>query len=81
MILTFGDVITVEERVRILGLLEGAKFVDGRTTAGAAAALVKHNEQIARDIPAYAEITAIVLGALRRNEPSVPPCNRSRCTP
>ncbi len=68
MILTFGDVITAEERLRILALLEAAEFVDGRATAGAAAAQVKHNEQLARDTRAYAEITAIVLGALRRSE-------------
>ena len=68
MILTFGDVITAEERLRILGLLQDAKFVDGRTTAGSAAARVKHNEQLARDTPAYRDITEIVLGALRRSE-------------
>lgn len=68
MILTFGDVLTVEEQIRSLGLLEGAQFVDGRTTAGAAAARVKHNEQLANGTPAYREITDIVLGALRRND-------------
>lgn len=68
MILTFGDVITVEERLRILDLLCGTTFVDGRITAGSAAALVKHNEQLARDTPAYGEITEIMLAALRRNE-------------
>lgn len=68
MILTFADVITVEEQQRIIGLLETAPFVDGRTTAGAAAAQVKNNEQLSRDAPAYREITDIVLNALRRND-------------
>lgn len=68
MILTFADVISVEEHTKILRLLEGATFVDGRTTAGRAAAQVKQNEQVARDTPAYREITDIVLGALRRND-------------
>jgi len=68
MILTFGDVITVDEQARILGLLASARFVDGRSTAGAAAAQVKQNEQMARDTAEYREITEVVLGALRRNE-------------
>lgn len=68
MILTFADVITVEEQRKILTLIEQAPFVDGRTTAGAAAAKVKNNEQLSRDAPAYREITDIVLGALRRND-------------
>lgn len=68
MILTFGDVITVEEQQKILALLANASFVDGRTTAGGAAARVKKNEQLAKDAPAYKEITDIVLDALRRND-------------
>src|SRR6185503_19640227 len=53
---------------KILALIEPAPFVDGRTTAGAAAAQVKSNEQLSRDAPAYREITDIVLAALRRND-------------
>jgi len=68
MILTFADVITAEEQQKILAMLEGAPFVDGRTTAGVAAAQVKNNEQLSRDAPAYREITDIVLNALRRND-------------
>jgi PKHD-type hydroxylase len=68
MILTFADVITVDEQHRILALLENATFVDGRTTAGGAAAKVKKNEQLATKAPAYREITDIVLDALRRND-------------
>jgi PKHD-type hydroxylase len=68
MILTFADVITLEEQRKILTMLDSAPFVDGRTTAGSAAAKVKNNEQLSREAPAYREITDIVLAALRRNE-------------
>lgn len=69
MILTFADVITEAERNQILALLEGAEFVDGRQTAGKAAAQVKNNRQLARDSPAYGQITELMLAALRRNPP------------
>ena len=52
MILTFVDVITVDEQKRILALLEQAQFVDGRASAGVAAASVRKNEQLSRDTPA-----------------------------
>jgi PKHD-type hydroxylase len=68
MILTFADVITVDEQRKILALLENAPFVDGRKTAGQAAAQVKNNEQLSSASPAYREITDIVLAALRRND-------------
>lgn len=68
MILTFADVITVDEQKRILALLEQAQFADGRATAGAAAASVKKNEQLSRDTPAYREIVELTLAALRRNQ-------------
>jgi PKHD-type hydroxylase len=68
MILTFADVITVDEQRQILAMLDSAPFVDGRTTAGSAAAKVKSNEQLSRDAPAYRQITEIVLAALRRND-------------
>ena len=68
MILTFADVITVDEQKRILALLEEAQFVDGRATAGVAAASVKKNEQLSRDTPAYREIVELTLAALRRNQ-------------
>jgi PKHD-type hydroxylase len=68
MILTFADVITVDEQRKILAMLESAAFVDGRKTAGQAAAQVKNNEQLSPASPAYREITDIVLAALRRND-------------
>lgn len=68
MILTFADVVTVDEQKRMLALLEQAEFVDGRKTAGPAAASVKKNEQLSRETPAYREIVEITLAALRRNQ-------------
>ena len=45
MILTFSDIITEEEHKTILEKLEGAEFVDGKRTAGWAAAKVKNNDK------------------------------------
>jgi PKHD-type hydroxylase len=68
MILTFADVITLDEQRKVLAMLDAAPFVDGRATAGPVAGTVKNNEQLSCDVPAYRGITDIVLAALRRNE-------------
>lgn len=68
MILTFADVINPQEHRAILDLVATAEFVDGRQTAGAHLATRKNNQQIQRDAPQVAAISAIVLGALRRHD-------------
>ena len=68
MILTFADVITPKEQRAILDQIDGAQFIDGRQTAGANLAARKNNQQIQRDAPQVAAISAIVLGALRRHD-------------
>ncbi|WP_338661633.1 Fe2+-dependent dioxygenase [Pararoseomonas sp. SCSIO 73927] len=47
--------------------LDGARFADGRATAGRDARLVKHNEQVGRDDADGAEMGERVSEALRRN--------------
>ena len=68
MILTFPDVITLEEQSAILAHIAAAEFVDGRQTAGPLLAGRKHNEQIERGGAELEHITGILLGALRRHE-------------
>ena len=67
MILTFPDVISVDEQRAILAEIAAAEFVSGRETAGAGLAAKKNNEQIKRDSPQLIAIGAIMLGALKRN--------------
>jgi PKHD-type hydroxylase len=67
MILTFHDVITPDEHRAMLDRIARSDFVDGRETATAGAASVKHNEQLARGSEALQAIGGILLEALRRN--------------
>lgn len=67
MILTFPEVVSVDEQRAIVAQIAAADFVPGRETAGAALAASKHNEQISRDSPGVAAIGAILLAALRRH--------------
>ena len=68
MIFCIADVLTADELATVRALADKGIFVDGRTTAGAAAAAAKHNEQLACDDDARAEIERIVAGALNRND-------------
>jgi PKHD-type hydroxylase len=45
MQIVIGDVLSADEIRIVLAALDGARFEDGRATAGFAARLVKHNEQ------------------------------------
>ena len=67
MILTFPDVINVDEQRAILAEIAAAEFVPGRETAGAGLAERKNNEQIPRDSPYLKTIGVILLEALKRN--------------
>ena len=68
MILSFADVVNEEEHGKLLGLAARATFVDGRETAGARLAPHKRNEQISRQAPEMAEVTRILLEALKRSD-------------
>ena len=67
MLVTIPDVLTKEELAYIRQVLEGTPWVDGRTTAGDQAGLVKNNLQVPVDSEAARELSQIVMRALGRN--------------
>jgi PKHD-type hydroxylase len=67
LLLTLPDVLLKEELTTIRGLLKQAQWIDGRNTAGAQAAQVKNNQQLAEQDPLLANIRGIVLQALHRD--------------
>jgi len=67
MLVTIPDVLTPEELAYIRQVLENTQWVDGRTTAGDQAALVKKNLQVPPDSDAARELSQIVMRALGRN--------------
>ncbi|HRP77756.1 MAG TPA: Fe2+-dependent dioxygenase [Aquamicrobium sp.] len=67
MLVTIPDVLTPEELAYIRQVLENTQWVDGRTTAGDQAALVKNNLQVPPDSDAARELGQIVMRALGRN--------------
>lgn len=67
MLITIPDVLTPEELAYIRQVLESTQWVDGRTTAGDQAALVKNNLQVPPDSDAARELSQIVMRALGRN--------------
>lgn len=68
MLLQVAGALAEAELAALHTLAAGARFVDGRATAGALLHEVKRNEQVAHDDPALPEITRIVLAALKRND-------------
>jgi PKHD-type hydroxylase len=68
MILCIGDVLTPEEIGRITTTVETAKFVDGKTTAGWHASLVKQNTQLPKGAPELDDIRKLISAALQRNQ-------------
>ena len=67
MLVIIPDVLTPEELAYIRQVLENTQWVDGRTTAGDQAALVKKNLQVPIDSDAARELSQIVMRALGRN--------------
>jgi len=67
LLLTLPDVLLEDELTTIRGLLKQAQWIDGRNTAGAQAAQVKNNQQLAEQDPLLANIRGIVLQALHRD--------------
>jgi PKHD-type hydroxylase len=67
MILTFPEVISVDEQKAILVEAAQADFVDGRETASPRLASIKNNQQIKRGSAPVQRVADVVLAALRRN--------------
>ncbi|MFT3954068.1 MAG: Fe2+-dependent dioxygenase [Piscinibacter sp.] len=67
MLLHIPEVLTGAPLARARALLAAARWSDGRATAGAQAAKVKNNEQLAAGSAELAELQSIVLGALERH--------------
>lgn len=66
MLLHIPRVLTETQVARGRALLEHAKWVDGRTTAGHLSARAKHNRQVAENTPEARELGEVVVTALER---------------
>jgi PKHD-type hydroxylase len=66
MLLHIPRVLTESQVARGLALLEDAKWVDGRTTAGHLSARAKHNLQVAEGTPEARELGEVIVSALER---------------
>jgi PKHD-type hydroxylase len=67
MILTFPEVISVDEHQSLLQLIAQQAFVPGRETASEHLAERKHNQQLARDNEVLQSVTRLLLAALKRH--------------
>jgi PKHD-type hydroxylase len=67
MLLCIVNVLTPDELELITSKLVTAEFVDGKTTAGWHARLVKHNTQLDSNSAIGPEVKSIILTALQRN--------------
>ena len=67
MLLHIPQVLTADELAQAQALLADAPWADGRLTAGAQAASVKHNQQLPGDSAAATALRALVLAALDRH--------------
>lgn len=67
MIIFIGDLMDKASVARLVHLMQEAKFVDGRVTAGALAAQVKRNTQIDPDDATLPEMRQIVAECIERN--------------
>jgi PKHD-type hydroxylase len=67
MILCIGDILTPEELELIVSKVKTADFIDGQTTAGWHARLVKHNTQLPASSPVLAAVREVISAALARH--------------
>ena len=65
MILTIDGILTSDQVNQILETLSQGKFVDGQTTAGWHAKLVKQNTQLAKTTPQSQDLENLVIDALQ----------------
>ena len=68
MLVKVESVLTKEEVAHCRSVLEGAKWVNGKITAGAQSAIAKHNLQVPEDGPQARALGEIVLRALGRSQ-------------
>jgi PKHD-type hydroxylase len=68
MILCIADVLPNPLLAEIREWLHGTAYVDGKTTAGWNAKLVKNNEQVGKDTPRLAEMQGKVVEAVRAHQ-------------
>lgn len=66
MLVTIDNVLNAEELATVRRLLAQTDWDNGRVTAGAQAAVVKNNQQVADNAPALPMLREIVLNALQR---------------
>ncbi len=67
MILTIDNILTSEEITQLIDTLSQGNFVDGQTTAGWHAKLVKQNRQLHSKSPDVKALQELVINALQRN--------------
>ncbi|MEP0868858.1 Fe2+-dependent dioxygenase [Trichocoleus desertorum AS-A10] len=67
MMLTIPDVLTSEELNSVVSSLDASDFVDGKTTAGWHAKLVKQNTQLKNEASYSQALKETIKNALRRN--------------
>jgi len=67
MLLVINDVLTADDIAKVTDRMAVLRFVDGATTAGWHAKLVKNNQQIDRTHPDYATLNKAVTDAIMRN--------------
>jgi PKHD-type hydroxylase len=68
MQIVIGDILSPDDVNTVRGVLERARFVDGRTTAGFGARLVKNNEQAAGDDRTLETIRKLIAARILGNE-------------
>jgi PKHD-type hydroxylase len=68
MILLINDVLSADDVAKIADRAAALRFVDGATTAGWHAKIVKNNLQADRSHPDYAPLNKTVIDALLRNQ-------------
>jgi PKHD-type hydroxylase len=68
MLLTIPGLLNAAQLDRIRETLAGAEFVDGRITAGFAAARVKHNLELKQDPERLQRLIRIIMASLAHNE-------------
>ena len=64
MLITIADVLNPQQIVQVQDLLQKARFIDGKLSAGMAASKVKNNEEAAQDANLHQQLNQIVMGAL-----------------
>ena len=67
MLIHIKNVLGAQELEKVGTLLASASFVDGKSSAGAIAALVKNNYEVSRDDSVVDELNKLVMGNLLRH--------------